>query len=345
MEPIKQNNVSDRGENRRLDDVIEKTTVTKKKILRGTMNYAGTTVGTFIIFVAVVVSTTDISIMTTFDWAILGLSFFVFLFCAYAMYVSGSGSGVRAGRKSEVYLSSKNQYDQLKREIIDRKMHGRLSEFCRYYIEDELRNARNSLLTEAGIEFSVYQEQYVGRDKAELEQITSLSKSQIEAILAANKVKPIKLTPEMILKRGRGSARRSPLGMEPEKRRRTGYVIKFVLTFGLAILIVGITLQPKANLTWGTFAECILKLFPVVLNGFAGYKNGYENIIVHTVNYINDQVDLMRQLIHYVEENPTPKPLVDAAEVADEEEQKSAASTAPALEAVKTADVVDPTSI
>ena len=188
MEPIKQNNTSDRGENKRIDDVIEKTTVAKKKILRGAMNYAGTAVGTFIIFVAIVVSTTDVSIMTAFDWAILGLSFFVFLFCPYAMYVNGSGSGVRAGRRSEIYLSSKSQYDLLKREIIDRKMHGRLPEFCRYYIEEELRNARNSLLTEVGIEFSVYQEQYVGRDRAELEQITSLSKSQIEAILAANKV-------------------------------------------------------------------------------------------------------------------------------------------------------------
>ena len=239
----------------------------------------------------------------------------------YAMYVNGSGSGVRAGRKSEIYLAAKNLYDNLKREIIDRKMHGRLTEFCRYYIEEELRNTRNSLLTEVGIDFAKYQECYVGKDKAALEKIPSLSKSQVEAILAANKVKPIKLTPEMILKRGRGSARRNPLGIEPEKRRRAGYAMKFFLTFGLAILMTVITLNPKANLTWGTFAECILKLFPVMLNGFTGYKNGYENIIVHTVNYINDQIDLMRQLIHYVEENPTPKLLVSASEIVEKKEQ------------------------
>lgn len=50
-------------------------------------------------------------------------------------------------------------------------------------------------------------------------------------------------------------------------------------------------------------------------------KNGYENIIVHTVNYINDQIDLMRQLIHYVEENPTPKLLVSASEIVEKKEQ------------------------
>ena len=322
MEPIKQNESGrDREEKpRNLGEVIEKTTVTKKKILRGAMNYAGTAVGTFIIFVAIVVSTTDISIMTALDWAVLGLSFFVFTFCAYAMYINGSGNGIRAGRKSETYLTAKKQYDDLKNEVITRKMQGRLPEFCRYYIEEELRNIRNSLLTEVGIDFSVYQERYVGKDKAELEQLTILSKSQVEAIVSANNIKPIKITPEMILKRGRGSLRRNPLGIEPSKKRRIGYVWKFVSTFAVAVLMVGITLNPKSDLAWGTFAECILKLFPIVLNGFTGYKSGYENIVVDTVNYMNDQSDLMRQLIHYVEENPMAKPLVEAAEVADERE-------------------------
>lgn len=322
MEPIKQNESGrDREEKpRNLGEVIEKTTVTKKKILRGAMNYAGTAVGTFIIFVAIVVSTTDITVMTAFDWAVLGLSFFVFMFCAYAMYINGSGSGIRAGRKSETYLTAKKKYDDLKNEVITRKMQGRLPEFCRYYIEEELRNTRNSLLTEVGIDFSVYQERYVGKDKAELEQLTILSKSQVEAIVSANNIKPIKITPEMILKRGRGSLHRNPLGIEPSKKRGIGYMWKFVSTFAVAVLMVGITLNPKPDLTWGTFAECILKLFPIVLNGFTGYKSGYENIVVDTVNYMNDQSDLMRQLIHYVEENPMAKPLVEATEVADERE-------------------------
>lgn len=322
MEPIKQNeSVRDREErSRSLGEVIEQTTAKKKRIVRGVMNYFGTAVGTFIIFVAIVVSTTDITVMTAFDWTVLGLAFFVFMFCAYAMYINGSGNGIRAGRKSETYLSAKKLYDDLKDEIIEKKMQGRLPEFCRYYVEEELRNTRNSILTEVGIDFSVYQERYVGKDKAELEQITILSKSQVEAIVCANNIKPIKLTPEMILKRGRGTLHRSPLGMEPSKKRRIGYVWKFVSTFAVAVLMVGITLNPKSDLTWGTFAECILKLSPIVLNGFTGYQSGYNNIVVDTVNYMNDQADLMRQLIHYVEENPIKKPLVLASEVIDERE-------------------------
>ena len=135
--------------------------------------------------------------------------------------------------------------------------------------------------------------------------------------MEANRVKPIRLTPEMILKRGRGSLSRSPLGVEPSKKRRIGYAVKFGSTFILAILLVVVTLKPKADLTWATIAEIILKLFPIVLNGFLGYQSGYENIFVDTVNYMNDQSDLMRQLIRYAEDNPIAKSLVSAAEVFD----------------------------
>lgn len=317
MEQIKSNDAKTEERPKSYGEVIEQSTAKKKKLVRSAINYIGTAVAMFIIFVAIVVSTTDLTIMTTIDWAELGLSFFVFMFCAYAMYVNGTGSGIRAGRKSEAYLASKKQYDDLKDQIIKNKMQGRLPEFCRYYIEEELRNTRNAILTEVGIDFSVYQARYIGKDKEDLQRISVLTKSQIEAILEANRVKPIRLTPEMILKRGRGSLSRSPLGVEPSKKRRIGYAVKFGSTFILAVLLVVVTLKPKADLTWATIAEIILKLFPIVLNGFLGYQSGYENIFVDTVNYMNDQSDLMRQLIRYAEDNPIAKSLVSAAEVFD----------------------------
>lgn len=322
MDPIKQNDALRDLDSRQrnLGDNIEQAAKKRRRVLRSALNYAGTAVGCFIIFVAIVVSTTDITIMTVWDWASLGLSFFVFIFCSYAMYINGSGSGINAGRRSDTYNAAKQTYDDLKKEIIDKKLQGRMPEFCRFYIEDELRNTRNSLLIEVGIDFAVYQERYVGKDKATLEQNEFLSKMQIEAIVAANKVNPIRLTPEMIMKRGRGQSSRKPLGQEPDKKRRIGYVIKFIFICGVSILIAVLSLAPKADLTWATFVECVLKLFPVVLNGFLGYKSGYENIVIDTVNYMNDQVDLMRQLIHYVEANPVAKPLTTAEEVIDERE-------------------------
>lgn len=319
MDPIKQERPRD-DRPRNFGEVIEQTTAKKKKIMRGVLNNTGIFIGIFIIFVVIVVFTTDIKLTSIFDWTALGLSFFILVFCAFSMYVSFSDSGIKAGRESETYLTAKQTYDDLKKEIIDRKMQGRLPEFCRNYIEEELRNTRNTILTEVGIDFADYQAHYVGKDMAVLEQDKRLSKTQIEAIISANKIKPIKLTPEMILKRGRGSAQRRPLGVQPEKKRGVDYGVKFFKTCVTSVLLAVIGLDVVVSPSWAMFAACLLKLFPVVLNGFMGYKSGYENIVVDTVNYMNDQADLMRQLIHYVEENPMKKPLVLASEVIDERE-------------------------
>lgn len=59
----------------------------------------------------------------------------------------------------------------------------------------------------------------------------------------------------------------------------------------------------KCGHSWATFAACC-----VILNGFMGYQMGYENITVDTVNYMQDQKDLMQQLIEYASTTPEPQP-------------------------------------
>lgn len=109
----------------------------KKKIAKGFLNYAGLFVGVFLLFAVVVVLTTDISLHSFFDVAALGLSFFVLLFCSYAMYVNCADSGMRAGLNSDIYLETSGEYDRLKKYIIDTKMQVRIPEFCRFYTEEE----------------------------------------------------------------------------------------------------------------------------------------------------------------------------------------------------------------
>ena len=71
------------------------------------------------------------------------------------------------------------------------------------------------------------------------------------------------------------------------------------------------------------FAAIVLKLLSVILNGFLGYKFGYENIVFDTVNYMNDQKDLMQQVIQYVENHPDQKPKLSEApaEIVSQENQ------------------------
>lgn len=307
MDPIKQNSHFVDDKPRNLGEAIEKTSVQKKKLIRGLLNNTGIFISIFIIFVVIVVYTTDIKLTSVFDWTSLGLSFFVLLLCAFSMYVNCSDSGLRAGRASETYKSAKQKYDELKQKIMDNNAQGKLPEFCRNYIENELKSTRTGILTEVGIDYEEYLKSYVGEDKAALKKCSNLSKAQVKAIRIANKVKPIKLTPEMILKRGRGAVQRKPLGIQPEKKRGIDYGIKFVKSTLTSILLAIIGLDVIVSPSWAMFAACMLKLFPVVINGFMGYKSGYENIVVDTVNYINDQTDLMRRFIHYAAQHDIEK--------------------------------------
>ena len=74
MEPIKKEeskNQSDIAESKFEERVreygksIEQSTVKRKRLVRSAINYIGTVIAMFIIFVAIVVSTTDITLMVT----------------------------------------------------------------------------------------------------------------------------------------------------------------------------------------------------------------------------------------------------------------------------------------
>ncbi|MBQ8308945.1 MAG: hypothetical protein IJX96_03830 [Clostridia bacterium] len=302
-----------------MGEVIDEVRGKKKRLVKSFINNKGFLVGVILVFIVIVVFTTDINFASTMEWMRLGLAFFVLLFCSYSMYVNCADSGTRAGRNSPLYLEVKQKYDEKKKGIVDGKKQSRLSEFCRWYIDDELQNTRDMFLSDAGLTYEVYKRDYLGKDEAVIKEDKDLSQMQIEAIIRANEVKPIKLTPDMIMKRGRGSSRRTPLGVKPQTKKGLAFGSKFVTTLLTSGLTGAIALNTIANPSWATFAELCLKLLLIILNGFTGWKMGYENIVVDTVNYMNDQIDLMYQFEQYLEKNPE----VIAATTASQREEES----------------------
>lgn len=199
----------------------------KKKLAKGFLNNAGIFVGVLLMFVVIVVVTTDIHLVSFGEIAALGLDFFLLLFVSYSMYVNCSDSGMRAGLQSESYTGGFSAFETMKRHIIDTKIQARLGEFCRHYITEELRNSRTTVLAIVGFSYEEYMEKYVGKDKDTIRGDKALSKAQKKAIIKANGIEPVKLTPEMIMKRGRGSSRRAPLGMTPETKKGINFGTKF----------------------------------------------------------------------------------------------------------------------
>lgn len=311
----------------KFEEIVVTENQVKNKLKKGFLNYAGIFVGVFLMFAVVVIVTTDIRLTSFEELAALGLDFFLLLFCSYSMYINCSDSGMRTGLASKLYTDALSTFETYKKSIVERRLQARLPEFCRHFVEEELRNSRLEILAVVGISYKKYLTEYISLSEEDVDarEDEVLSKPQREAIKKANAVKPIKLMPEMIMKRGRGSYRRSPLGWKPESKKYLNFGIKFVTTFLVALVMSMIVLDVVIEPTWVIFASVMLKLLAVVMNGFGGYKFGYENIVFDTVNYMSDQVDLMRQAIQYMDDTPLVEP-EKAPHEAEEAEKKTSLS-------------------
>lgn len=290
-----------------LDKRVLKARSAKKTVFQKLLRSTGIFISVFIMFVVIVAFTTDLKFSSLADWTALGLTFFVLLFCSYSMYLNCSDSGTKAGKDTETFLNAQDDYDSVKNKIAVNKMQGRLPEFCQHYVEEELELTRATILADVGIDYVEYKEKYLGKDKDILDKLVAenkLSKMQADTIINANKVKPITLTPDMIFKRGRGNNKRSPLGMNPQTKKKWNFGIKFVTTFITSVLMSVIACEVIITPNWATFAACLLKLFAVSMQGVFGYKMGFENIVVDTVEYMRDQIDLMQHFLEYVKLTP-----------------------------------------
>ncbi len=301
------------------DIVLHESSGSKRKAVKTFMSYAGILVGVFVMFAVVVVMTVDIRLITSAEIAELGLDFFIILFCSYLMYVTCSDSGMRAALSTDEYKEQIYKYEEAKNLIVSAKLQGRLGEFCCSYIERELKAARIDEISAVGISYELYEAKYLGRDKDAVEAEKSLSKAQRKAIVRANSHKPIKLTPDMIMKRGRSAVRRSPLGVNPQKRKRIGFVYKFFANGLVSILLAVIAFEVVADPSLAVFASVLMKMISVVANGFAGYKMGYDNILIHTANYTEDQADLLKQAYDFFMEVENGTQLQSRDKRADEE--------------------------
>lgn len=275
----------------------------KKKIAKGFINYGGIFVSVCLMFAVIVIVTTDVKIGSFKDIADLGMDFFLLLFCAYASYVSCADSGMRAGLVSEAYTETVKKFSEWKEKIVKGNMQVRLPEFCCNYVLDDLKNVRMSYLAVVGLSYEQYQK-YTAMDDAEIDALEELSLAQKKAVKKCNNTKPITLKPESILRHGRGSYHRSPLEMSPEKRKSITFGVKFLqislISFGMSIIALDLIIDPS----WVVFATVCFKLVSVIYNCFCGYRTGYSNIIVDSVDYMHSQIDLMQQAIQYIEANP-----------------------------------------
>lgn len=288
MDPIKTSKSKSENAVLLMDD-------TRKKIAKTVTEHAGVFCSTLILLVAAVVLTTNVSLSSFAELRELTKTFIILMFLNYMMFFSCADNGTTTGLKSDTYKTACIDYDELKKQLMafPRNM---LTQFCRHYVEEEQKAVRASILIEAGLTLEDMEKCKGKSSKAIKEEFSSI---QRKAIKRALKIKALKLNPDMICKRGRAETRRHPFGTNPRHSKLIKYSINIVRITITSILTCAIVLETLVDFTWAAVAEVLIKLLPVVLNGFNGYKLGLENIIIDSVNYMGDQMDLMRSALEF----------------------------------------------
>lgn len=283
-----------------------------KRRFRSFMNNAGIVVGVFIVFCVIVITTTDIRLASISEITNLGISFFLLLFCTYSMHVTCSDSGMKAGMESVVYKTAISTYDEKKRFLIDGDMQAHLHDFCHDYIARELKNTRMRYLAVVGFTYEEYTEKYMTMDKEQVLAL-ELSKTQKRAILKANSIKPVTLTPEMFVRKISGDGRRAPLGINPRTKKKVHFASKFMSSLIISLGVVMVVIDVTKNPTWSVLATIVLETTVVITNGFSGYKFGFENIVIDTVEFVSDQTDLIDEAIRFIEKKTAKDEIIPNA--------------------------------
>jgi hypothetical protein len=214
------------------------------------------------------------------------------------MYICCADGGIAKGYATEIYKGSVARFDELKARI-EESMLSRMNEFCNHYVDEELKKTRMQYLSLVCIPYEEYIEKYVNLGRKDVNALP-LTDSQKRAIRRANRVKRIRLTPERVMTLGKTVHTRSVLAVTPDTMKNIAFGTKIIkmsfISVCMSLIAFDIILEPS----WTVFAEVCIKLAAVVINGFDGHREGFNNITVHTVNYVNHQSSLMQQAIQYI---------------------------------------------
>lgn len=263
----------------------------------------GIMIGAFIVLVVIVVMLAEIDITDFSALPKLGTNFFVLLFCNYGMYLNQRDNGIGVGKQSSLYTEIMKRYDEIKRRIVEAGIDYRMHDFCIWYIKEELKSARQSLLAACGVSYQTY-EPFIGKDDVDILKVEELSVQQKSAIIEANKLKPIILNSDMIMRRESAAKRSSGRKLTPTGKLYVKSGFRLVRMFVSSALIVAVSFEVLLNPSIATLAATAFKVMFVVLNGFVGYKEGFSNITVDTVDYVNEQIGYMELFLTWTERTP-----------------------------------------
>jgi hypothetical protein len=204
----------------------------------------------------------------------LTTSIAVMLISSYVIYFSLLGAGERLGRDDEKFGSAEAAWLQA-RERVGGEMLPSLRQFCLDYIKKELAFRRRALLLEGGLGEEEYEAWLAGE---------KMPKEATRLFKRAKRLKPIALTPALLLSGSKGNASETA---PPGRARLISSILRLIPTTACALFTASMAITAKDGLDAGAIIEGIVKLGCLPIIGLRGYIDGY--------NYASDRESAWNQ--------------------------------------------------
>jgi hypothetical protein len=209
------------------------------------INNMGKAVAIIAAAVAVLTTFTEVTFADIYTGSFIP-SFAVVIVCSYIMYFSLEDAGEELGRGSEEYVSAEMKY-RSERDKISGEDIEPLRAFCRQYSSEELKFRKEGAMMAYEVSPSDIENYRAG---------SAMSRKKRRAIARILSLKPIPLTPSVLLSRGRYSGK-SELS-NPERKKIPMLLLKILPSTVCMTVTVSVMMSFKENMTASDIVSGIL---------------------------------------------------------------------------------------
>lgn len=247
------------------EDGILDTADLMKKAGKTILSNMGKIIALFVFLLMIAVTFTDVSFLGFFTESFAS-SLLLLITSSYIIYFSLEDAGENHGEETEDFKKANDRYSELREKISGSDIDA-LREYCVEYSKRDLEYRRKNLLISRGLSDS---------DLKNYENGKPTDKRTERFFKKHARLKPVILTPKMLLSRERAS-KRSELE-NPERMKIPRLILKLIPSTICMTVTLSVMLSAKEGLTPTDILNGILKLSALPLMGFKGYSAGYSYV-------------------------------------------------------------------
>lgn len=224
------------------------------------------------------------------------LRVFMFIVAEHCMLKVGAS----AGKQDEEHQQHRTAFLELQAQTF--KAGTLLLEpFCEWQIDKEFLQAKKTACRRLGIKYEEYEERYRHMSKRELRRRLGAGKGL--AVFAINKMKPIELTPELLISDGVDKYARGGVSKSGEAFMHGQMYGKLHLGFAVfaAVCTILPNFQNVDQITWASVVTAFVNIIAVVWRMGTGYANGVRAYNVVEVKHLQSKIKYLQIYREYLQ--------------------------------------------